>query len=112
MPGDDDAITVTRNDGASRYEIRVGDVLAGFTEFERTADGEYLYPHTEIDHAFRGRGLAGELVAEAMADAAQRGERVVPLCPVVRRYLREHTVEGLDVDWSAASTRGSLDGGV
>lgn len=94
-----DEITVRRNDEAGRYEVRVGDVLAGFTEFTPDARGRQRFPHTEIDPAFRGRGLAQIVVAEAMADEARRGETVVPLCPVVVKYLREHEVPGLDVQW-------------
>ena len=91
--------TVTRDDEESRYEIRVGDVLAGFTEFYEDTRGRFVFPHTEIDPAFRGRGLAGVLIAEAMTDAAARGETVVPRCPFVVRYLRENEVPGLQVDW-------------
>lgn len=91
--------TVTRDDDESRYEIRLGDVLAGFSEFRVDSRGRHVYPHTEIDPAFRGRGLAGTLVAEAMTDAAARGETVVPLCAVVGKYLQDNEVPGLTVDW-------------
>ncbi len=101
MPASTDEITVVRNDEDRRYEIHVGDVLAGFTVFRVDARGRYLYPHTEVDPAFRGRGLAQRLVADAMADAARRGETVVPHCPVVAKYLRENEVPGLTIDWPA-----------
>lgn len=94
-----DEIRVRRNDDAGRYEVWVGDVLAGFTEFTPDARGRLRFPHTEVDPAFRGRGLAQIVVAEAMADEARRGETVVPLCPVVVKYLQEHEVPGLDVHW-------------
>ncbi|MFD4958745.1 GNAT family N-acetyltransferase [Microbacterium sp. NPDC058389] len=97
-------ITVRRNDDAGRYEVRVGDVLAGFTEFTPDPRGRLRFPHTEVDPAFRGRGLAQIVVAEAMADEARRGETVVPLCPVVVKYLREHDVPGLDVHWPSRVT--------
>lgn len=99
MPASDDTVTVTRNDEENRYEIHVGDVLAGFTEFELNDRGSYVYPHTEVDPAFQGRGLAGKLVAEAMADAAARGETVRPQCPVVVKFLQRTEVPGLSVDW-------------
>ncbi len=99
MPASTDEITVVRNDEDRRYEIHVGDVLAGFTTFRPDAQGRLRFPHTEVDPAFRGRGLAQAVVAEAMADAARRGESVVPHCPVVAKYLREHEVAGLDVVW-------------
>lgn len=90
---------VTRNDETHRYEVRVGDELAGFTEFSPDARGRVRFPHTEVDPAFRGRGLAQLVVAEAMADEARRGETVVPLCPVVVKYLRENEVPGLHIEW-------------
>lgn len=95
----DDELTVYRDDPESRYEIRVGDVLGGFTVFLHDAHGRLVFPHTEIDPAFRGRGLATTLVARAMEDVAARGETVVPRCPVVRKYLREHDVPNLTVVW-------------
>lgn len=94
-------ITVVRNDEDNRYEVHVGDVLAGFTTFRIDARGRLNFPHTEVDPAFRGRGLAQTVVAEAMADVARRGETVVPHCPVVVKYLRENEVPGLLIEWPA-----------
>lgn len=99
MPAKTDETTVARNDEAGRYEIHVGDVLAGFTEFSTDARGRLRFPHTEIDPAFRGRGLAQTLIAEAMADEAERDDVIVPLCPVVAAYLRDNDVPGLRVAW-------------
>lgn len=94
-----DDLTVSRNDEAERYEIRVGGELAGFTEYRPTADGGLIFPHTEIDPAFGGRGLGSVLVGEAMADVAHAGKTVIPVCPFVAKYLREHEVAGLTVQW-------------
>ncbi len=90
---------ITRNDAASRYEIHVGDVLAGFTRWEADDRGRLQMVHTEVDPAFKGRGLASILVADALADIAARDETIVPRCPFVTTYLGENTVEGLSVDW-------------
>ena len=95
----DAQVLVTRNDEDRRYEVHVDDVLAGFTVFRADARGRLHFPHTEVDPAFRGRGLAQTVVGEAMADAARRGETVVPHCPVVAKYLRDHDVPGLTVEW-------------
>ena len=105
-PTDDpqaDEVTVQRNDETGRYEVHVGDVLAGFTEFQADARGRIRYPHTVVDPAFRGRGLAQTVIAEAMADEARRGSTIVPLCPVVAKYLSENDVPGLDVAWPTRS---------
>ncbi|WP_439591321.1 GNAT family N-acetyltransferase [Microbacterium sp.] len=91
--------TVTRDEAESRYEVRLGDVLAGFTEYRVDSRGRYVFHHTEIDPAFGGRGLATTVVAFAMEDAAARGEVVRPTCPVVVKYLRTHEVPGLEIAW-------------
>ena len=91
-------IAVTRNEDASRYEIRSGDTLAGFAEFLRRP-GEILFTHTEIDPAFQGKGLAGLLASEALADAAAGGDVVVPYCPYISKYLKSHDVEGIEIRW-------------
>ena len=95
----DGEIEVVRNDGAERYEVIVDGTVAGFAEFAPDEHGRLVFPHTEIDPAYGGRGLATRLVGAAMADVAARGETVVPVCPFVVKYLQEHDVPGLDVHW-------------
>ncbi|WP_309066671.1 GNAT family N-acetyltransferase [Microbacterium sp.] len=92
------APTVTRADDASRYEIRLDGTLAGFAEFERRP-GEIRFTHTEVDPAFRGRGLASTLAAEALADAAASGQTIVPYCPYIAKYLKTHDVPGAEIRW-------------
>jgi uncharacterized protein len=36
--------------------------------------------HTEVDPAYEGCGVAGELVEGAFRDLRDRGRRVVPVC--------------------------------
>ena len=90
---------VTRDDAESRYEIRIGDVLAGYTEFRIDTRGRLVFPHTVVDPAFRGKGLATVLIERAMTDVSARGETIVPRCPAVVKYLRAHEVAGLLIDW-------------
>lgn len=73
-------IEVVRNDEAGRYEVVVDGTVAGFTEFEQDDAGRLVFPHTVVDPAFSGRGLATTLVGAAMEDVAARGETVVPVC--------------------------------
>lgn len=91
-------ITVTRDDEESRYEIRSDDVLAGFAVFD-LRPGTIRFLHTEVDPAFQGQGLAGKLAAAALADATERGEVIVPLCPYIAKYLETHEVPGADIRW-------------
>lgn len=85
-----------------RYVITVDGQEAGFTRFRPDAEGRLVFPHTVVDPAFSGRGLATTLVADAMADVAARGETVVPRCPFVVKYLQTHDVTNLRIDWPDA----------
>jgi len=96
--------TITRNEHARRYEIRVGDALAGVAEFS-LSEGHILFTHTEILENFKGRGLASTLAAEALADAVRRDLTIVPLCPYIARYLSRHEVPGATIAWPTEARR-------
>ena len=98
----DENIRVVRDNEHNRYRIEVDGQTAGFTQFRQ--DGDRLrFVHTEVDEAYSGRGLAKTLVAQAMADVADHGETVIPLCPYVATFLRRNEVSGLKVHWPAES---------
>lgn len=81
---------VVRNASAQRYEIRVGDELAGFTVAEPQENGSVLFPHTEIADAFEGQGMASKLVRGAFDDIRERGLRIKVTCPYIRAWLPKH----------------------
>ena len=90
--------------GGRRYELRLGDTLAGFLAY-RLEPGVMVLVHTEVDEAFGGRGLGGVLVRGTLEDARARGLSVVAECPYVRSYLRRHPDDG-DPIGPAATTGG------
>ena len=94
-----DELNVRVERGEDRYEVFLDDVPAGFTAFYTDEEGSTVFPHTQVDPAFKGHGVASILVERALEDEAKRGETIVPLCPFVAKYLREHEVPGLKVAW-------------
>lgn len=88
--GPDERIEVVDAPERSRFEVLVDGALAGFTQYRDRGNGVLAFPHTEIDKAFGGRGLGGILVRDALAVVQQRGQRVLPYCPFVLRYLQRH----------------------
>lgn len=88
--------TVTRNDSTSRYELHVDGVLAAFADII-PGEGSVVFSHTKTLPEFSGQGLGLELAARAVADAAGRGETIIPVCPFVRRYLERNDVPGANV---------------
>jgi predicted GNAT family acetyltransferase len=83
-------VEVRDQPSAHRFEIWVGDELAGFARYQALSGNRYAFIHTEIDPAFEHRGLAGQLIAQALATARERGWSVLPKCPFVKAYLQSH----------------------
>jgi predicted GNAT family acetyltransferase len=84
-----DETHVVDNPAQLRYEVHVGDALAGFAAY-RLEPGTIVLVHTDVDPAFEGRGLGGRLVRGALDDIRARGLLVVPLCPFAASYVRRH----------------------
>lgn len=82
-------IAVADNPDESRYEIRVDQELAGFSQY-RPRSGVLAFIHTEVDDRFEGQGLAGRLISFALDDARSRGLAVLPFCPFVKGYIERH----------------------
>ncbi|GIH49064.1 GNAT family N-acetyltransferase [Microbispora rosea] len=80
---------VVDNPSASRYEIIVDGVVAGFAQY-RLRDGSMVFPHTEVRDEFEGRGLGSRLIGGALDGARAAGLRVVPLCSFVAWYIQRH----------------------
>ena len=83
------AVRVVDAPRARRYEIYVGDALAGFTIY-RDRTGARVLVHSEVFPEFEHHGLGGELARGALDDIRDHGMRVVAQCPFVAAYLREH----------------------
>jgi predicted GNAT family acetyltransferase len=87
---------VIDNAAQSRYEILSDGELAGFALYELNGDRITMY-HTEIDPAFEGKGLGGQLAREALEDVRSRGLMLEPLCPFIASFIRHHPDEYLDL---------------
>jgi predicted GNAT family acetyltransferase len=82
-------VRVIDNSEEQRYELWLGATRAGFIEYQ-SEPGTIVLVHTEVDHAFEGKGLGARLVAGALDDIRARGLGLVATCPFVRSYLRHH----------------------
>ena len=89
MTGGEDQVGVVDNPAQLRYELRLGDVLAGYLAY-RAEPGTLVLVHTDVDPAYEGRGLGSRLIGGALDDIRARGLLMVPLCPFVAAYVRRH----------------------
>lgn len=84
------SIEVTHNADKQRYEIHVDGTFAGFTQAK--PDGDVVdFPHTVVFDEFEGQGLASKLVAGALDDVRSRGQRMIPTCPYVAKFIDKHS---------------------
>ena len=77
----------------TRYEIYLGDTLAGYADYsERTANDNRTrdFQHTLTFPEFRGRGVAAQIVEYALRDSREAGFSVIPTCWYVEKFIAEH----------------------
>jgi predicted GNAT family acetyltransferase len=97
--GAEDSITVTEAAERHRYELRDGEDVIGVLSYRLPDDQHVDLVHTEVDEAYGGRGLAGRLVAYAIADISAKAKRVIPHCPYVQSWLKKHPGYADITDW-------------
>lgn len=83
-----DAIAVTHNEEARRFEATV-DGLRALLTYRRFPD-RLVLQHTEVPPPFEGHGIAAKLTRAALDFARANHLHVVPLCPYVSSFLRRH----------------------
>ncbi len=82
------AIHVEDNPGAHQFEAHVEGHVA-FALYRLEGDS-IRFVHTVVPEELRGRGIAGQIVVQALADVRARGLKVTPQCPVFRAYMTRH----------------------
>ena len=82
------ADAVTDNAERSRFELRLGADTA-FVSYRR-ADAVLLLTHAEVPAHLEGQGVGSRLVGGVLDLVRARGERVVPRCPFVARFIERH----------------------
>lgn len=86
-----DIADVIDNSERSRFELAVDGQLA-FADY-RLAGDVVSITHVETPVALRGGGVAGRLMAGALAIVRERGQKVKPVCPYAVAYIQRHPLE-------------------
>ncbi|WP_395243163.1 GNAT family N-acetyltransferase [Agromyces sp. MMS24-K17] len=69
-----------------RYTAVLGDREIGSIRYDLAGDRVVVLT-TMVDPDFRGRGIAGDLIADVLDDIRDRGLLVTARCPVVAAFL-------------------------
>lgn len=89
----DESPQVRDNPARHRFEILLGDQVAGYlTYVER--DGRLVFEHTVIADELEGRGLGSALARSVLDDMRAQGRRVEVECPFLIEWIRRHPEYG------------------
>jgi len=80
-----------KHDEQARKYYAVVDGRESVVEYGAVGDRTLDFWHTFVPPELRGRGIADELVRQALDDVMARGYQVVPSCWFVRAYIQRHT---------------------
>ena len=86
---DEAPVSVRDNPRASRFELCVNGVLAGYVTYRDVRSGR-AFEHTVIAAEYQGVGLASQLIRYALDEARATGRSVLPFCPFVRSFIKRH----------------------
>ena len=99
-------MTVEHREQEERFVVALGDEEAELA-YTRPERGVIDIQHTFVPRSARGQGVAEALAEAAFQWARERGEKVVPSCPFVRKWLAAHPEQGDVVhrDWVRPADR-------
>ena len=83
-----EAVIITNNEEAQRFEAQVGGLHALLTY--RRFPGRIVFSHMEVPPPLESKGLAAKLAHTALDFAGANHLRVVPLCPYISAFIRKH----------------------
>jgi len=75
----------------SRFELRMDGELLGFCDYEpRRLPVRLVFPHVEVNPAYRRLGLGTRLVRAAALDVRARGGLIDPVCTFAKAFFKNH----------------------
>ena len=83
-------IRLEENQGRGRYVLDTPDGQEAYITFARDRSNHMSITYSYVPPAFRGRGLALNLIARAVEDARRSGATITPICGYVAAEFRRH----------------------
>ena len=82
----DAEIVVHRRDDAQAYVATIGELEVATLRYDEV-DGRLRLLTTTVLPEFRGRGIATDLIADALDDIREHDRSITVLCPVVTAFI-------------------------
>ncbi len=80
---------MVHNPERSRYELRDGDELLGFSDY-LPGGRSLIVSHTEIAQGHEGEGLGAQLARGTLDGIRAAGMTVIPTCPFTAAFIERH----------------------
>lgn len=91
-------IKYSESDTKGRYAASIETIAAeAELTISKASPSLIIADHTFVPEQMRGNGAGKALVLRLIADARDKKQRIVPLCPFVRSYAEKHKDELDDV---------------
>jgi predicted GNAT family acetyltransferase len=84
------ALPAVRHHAALRKFSAIVEGEEAYLLYDPAGDGILDYASTFVPERLRGRGIAGEVVRQALEYAREGGYKIIPSCWFVRGYIERH----------------------
>lgn len=81
---------VTNNEEETRFELILDGEVAGFADYRQAPRELRSFLKTEVDPAYRGQGIGGQLIKAALDSTRDSGLGVLPYCPAFQSYIAKN----------------------
>lgn len=78
------------NGDRGRYWAQIAPGYEAEMTYRHRGPDVIVIDHTYVPPAYEGRGIGLELVKRGVADAREKGFKIVPQCPFVAALFRRH----------------------
>ncbi|MGX7108785.1 GNAT family N-acetyltransferase [Facklamia miroungae] len=75
-----------------------GEILAEITYRDTDDDKLVIANHTFTSDSLRGKGIAGQLLDELVADMEKEGKKIYPSCPFVMKKFDQESAKYSHID--------------
>ena len=76
----------------NQFVLQVEEFTA-FIDYKVGKKDDIYIIHTKVPTELEGRGVGHKLVRESLAIIESANQKVVPLCPFVRAYMKKHQAD-------------------
>lgn len=83
------SLKTQNNTEEQRFMLQLEEAAA-FIDYKVGKSGDLYLIHTEVPDAMEGQGVGHKLVRESLELIEKDNLKIIPLCPFIKSYLKDH----------------------